>query len=69
MALAEALWCDAAVTEFIVADGKMDRAQAHARLRAEVDSQDAHGVSYWPFFASDAGADDAESFVEYAACA
>jgi RimJ/RimL family protein N-acetyltransferase len=46
--LAIALWGDGRVTEFI--GGPFSEAQVHARLDAEIDLQQRHGLQYWPIF-------------------
>jgi RimJ/RimL family protein N-acetyltransferase len=58
-ALAEALWCDAEVTQHF--GGAMTREQAHARLDTERERENSLGMQYWPMFLRDTG--------EFAGCA
>lgn len=46
--LASALWGDAEVTGLI--GGPLSPPEVETRLRAEIDSMEAHGLQYWPIF-------------------
>lgn len=48
--LAMNLWGDPNVTRYIVANGQMSEDEVSARLFQEIDSQETHGVQYWPCF-------------------
>lgn len=48
--LALGLWGDIRVTRLIDARGQLSRAQVQERLAAEIASQAAHGLQYWPIF-------------------
>lgn len=44
------LWGDSRVTRLIDARGQLSEAQVQQRLQAEIASQEAHGLQYWPIF-------------------
>ena len=54
--LALSLWGNPEVARFIHAKGVFSPEEASARLRREMNSQQCHGVQYWPIFLLASGA-------------
>ena len=55
-ALAQALWGDPRVMRYLDVRGALDEAAVRARLDAEIETERAHGIQYWPIFLRDGGA-------------
>lgn len=53
LALAESLWCDPDVMQFI--GGPYSAAELAARIDRELANDASHGVQYWPLFTLDRG--------------
>jgi RimJ/RimL family protein N-acetyltransferase len=49
------LWCNPAVTRFIVAGGRMSEEQARQRLAKEIDTYRTAGIQYWPVYLVETG--------------
>ena len=47
------LWGDAEVTRLTDARPRLGREEVAERLRAEIDTADAHGMQYWPMYLDD----------------
>ena len=54
--LARALWGDRRVMQYLDARGALDATAVRARLDAEIETERAHGIQYWPIFLRDGGA-------------
>ena len=52
--LALRLWSDPAVSRFITARGFTEE-EVRTRLRSEIESQESHGIQYWPIFLLESG--------------
>lgn len=54
-ALANGLWGDPRVTEFIDARAQLDVGAVRQRLRLELERESEHGIQYWPIFLRETG--------------
>jgi RimJ/RimL family protein N-acetyltransferase len=55
MELAEQLWGNACVTQYICASGTFSRTDIVVRLNKEIDNDKEHHVQYWPIFKLESG--------------